>query len=89
MPVGASTTSTAFRVPGICGRLVGFTLLSTSATTSSTRPPLLLFRCSIALRASDLLSATIASASVPRAAEIAASKPASILMCEATSPLIP
>ena len=43
----------------------------------------------MASRASDLLSATIASASVPRAAEIAASKPASILMCEATRPLIP
>ena len=89
IPVGASTTSTAFLAPEICERLVGFILLSTSATTSSTRPPLFPFRCSIASRASDRLSATIASARVPRAAEMAASKPASILMCEATKPLIP
>ena len=73
MPEGASTTSTAFLAPEIWGRLTGLILLSISATTSSTRPPLLAFRCSMAESASSLESATIASANVPSAEAIAAS----------------
>ena len=71
------------------GRFAAAPLASTSATISSTRPPSLFFRCSIAARPSSRESATKASANGPRAAAIAASKPFWIVMCDATSPRIP
>ena len=89
MPVGARTTSVAARTPVTPALLAAATLASTSAMISSTRPPSLFFRCSIAARPSSRVSATTASASEPSAAATAASNPAVTFMCDATKPRIP